>query len=105
MRTPISLVSLAAAAVGLAGLAATGSTASAQADDSAVAALAQHPGIARAADGQGFVERGTIVDADGTTHIRLDRTSTGSASSAATSSSTRPRRRLDRTPARRSRRR
>ncbi|PUA80657.1 M4 family metallopeptidase [Nocardioides currus] len=74
MRTPISLVSLAAAAVGLAGLASTGGAASAADNDGAVAALTSSPAIARAATGQGFVERGTIVDADGTTHTRMDRT-------------------------------
>jgi zinc metalloprotease ZmpA len=77
MRTPISLASLAAAAVGLAGFAATGVTAVAAPADSAISALSQHPGIARAATGQGFVERDTIVDADGTTHTRLDRTFRG----------------------------
>ena len=78
MRTPISLASLAAAAVGLAGLAATGVAAdAAPTDHDAADALRQHPGIARAATGQGFVERDTIVDADGTTHTRMDRTFRG----------------------------
>lgn len=76
MRTPTTLAALAAAAVGLAGLAATGSAGAAPADD-AIAALTQHPGIARAATGQGFVERSTLVDADGTTHTRVDRTFRG----------------------------
>ena len=75
MRTPISLASLAAAALGLAGLAVTGATAdAASSGDSAIAALRQHPGVARAATGQAFVERGSIVDANGTTHTRVDRT-------------------------------
>lgn len=81
MRTPLSLAAIAATAVGLAGLAATGATAdaapTASSDDSAVAALSEHPGIARAATGQGFIERDTLVDADGTTHTRLDRTFKG----------------------------
>jgi Zn-dependent metalloprotease len=43
----------------------------------ALAALQRHPGAARATDGQGFVVRATIVDADGGTHVRFDRTLDG----------------------------
>ncbi len=43
----------------------------------AVAALERHPGAARDTDGQGFVARTTLVDADGTSHVRLDRTLDG----------------------------
>ncbi|WP_245644615.1 M4 family metallopeptidase [Nocardioides jensenii] len=42
--------------------------------DDAVAALGAHPGAARASDGQAFRTGSTIVDADGTTHVRMQRT-------------------------------
>ncbi|KRF15897.1 peptidase [Nocardioides sp. Soil796] len=42
--------------------------------DDAVGALNAHPGAARAADGQAFQVGRTIVDADGTTHVRMQRT-------------------------------
>ena len=35
----------------------------------AIAALKDHPGAARATDGQKFVVRDTIVDSNGTTHV------------------------------------
>jgi Zn-dependent metalloprotease len=38
-----------------------------------VAALQDHPGAARAAAGQRFVVTNTIVDRDGSTHVRMDR--------------------------------
>ena len=41
--------------------------------DSAIEALAQHPVLARAADGQSFQTVSTLVDRDGTTHVRLNR--------------------------------
>ncbi|MBS2937494.1 M4 family metallopeptidase [Nocardioides sp. J2M5] len=40
----------------------------------ALSALQQHPGAARAVAGQEFVVRSTLVDPDGSTHVRLDRT-------------------------------
>ena len=40
----------------------------------ALAALAEHPGAARAAQGQGFAVRGALRDADGGSHVRVDRT-------------------------------
>ncbi len=40
----------------------------------AIAALQRHPGAARASDGQGFTATHTMVDRDGTTHVRLERT-------------------------------
>jgi zinc metalloprotease ZmpA len=42
--------------------------------DSALEALAKHPALARAADGQSFQTVSTLVDADGATHVRLNRT-------------------------------
>lgn len=44
---------------------------------SVIEALAQHPGAARAADGQRFVRVSTLVDSDGTTHVRMNRTYRG----------------------------
>ena len=43
----------------------------------ALAALRRHPGAARAVDGQAFVARATLVDADGSSHVRFDRTLDG----------------------------
>ncbi|RYB95471.1 M4 family peptidase [Nocardioides oleivorans] len=43
----------------------------------ALAALERHPGAARATDGQAFVATGTVTDADGSTHVRFDRTIDG----------------------------
>lgn len=43
----------------------------------ALAALGSHDGAARATEGQDFVARSTVVDPDGTTHVRLDRTLDG----------------------------
>ena len=43
----------------------------------ALAALVRRPGAARAADGQAFVARTTLIDADGSSHVRFDRTLDG----------------------------
>ncbi len=43
----------------------------------ALAALQRHPGAARATDGQAFVARTTLVDPDGSSHVRFDRTLDG----------------------------
>jgi Zn-dependent metalloprotease len=43
----------------------------------ALAALQRHPGAARAADGQAFVAAETLVDPDGSSHVRFDRTLDG----------------------------
>ncbi|KQV72803.1 peptidase [Nocardioides sp. Root122] len=43
----------------------------------ALAALGAHPRAARASDGQAFVARSSVVDADGTSHVRFDRTLDG----------------------------
>jgi len=45
--------------------------------ESALGALAEHPGAARAADGQAFRVTRTVVDPDGTTHVRMERTFRG----------------------------
>ncbi len=78
MRKTAGLATLAALALSAAGATSLGSPAGAATaagpGADALAALAAHPGVARAADGQQFVVRGTLTDADGTTHVRMDRT-------------------------------
>ncbi len=44
---------------------------------SAVAAARSHPAATRTGDGQSFTARDVVVDADGTSHVRLDRTYRG----------------------------
>ena len=44
---------------------------------SAVQALLAHPGAALASDGTAFKVTGTVTDADGSTHVRIDRTYRG----------------------------
>lgn len=83
MRTTWGIAGLAALAIGTLGVQSGGGAATAAsaptADPAAaaIAALQQHPGAARAADGQAFTVVDTIVDADGSTHVRLDRTYQG----------------------------
>jgi Zn-dependent metalloprotease len=43
----------------------------------ALSALQRHPGAARATDGQAFVAGATLVDADGSSHVRFERTLDG----------------------------
>lgn len=43
----------------------------------ALAALQRHPGAARATDGQAFVAGTSVVDADGSSHVRFERTLDG----------------------------
>ena len=50
---------------------------SADAVSGALAALERHPGAARATDGQAFVAGATLVDPDGSSHVRLERTLDG----------------------------
>ena len=50
---------------------------SADAVSEALAALQRHPGAARATDGQAFVAGTTLVDPDGSSHVRLERTLDG----------------------------
>ena len=65
---------LATAVVGVQSGSATGQAVrSADTTATAVAALQNHPGLARATTGQRFVVNDTIVDRDGTTHVRMDR--------------------------------
>jgi Zn-dependent metalloprotease len=75
MRRTASLVAAVIAVGGAASVAPAAQAASSQglAAD-AVRALSSHPRAARAADGQNFAVKDTIVDRDGTTHVRLDRT-------------------------------
>ena len=79
MRSTRLLASLAVAAVSTTGIA-LGTPAGAQAAPdrpSALEALASHPGLARATDGQAFTVTDRSVDKDGTTHVRMDRTYRG----------------------------
>ena len=56
----------------------TGSAhADAGAAQAAVSALRAHPGAARATDGQAFRAGPTVRDANGSTHVRLQRTIDG----------------------------
>jgi Zn-dependent metalloprotease len=80
-RTTWGLAAAAALAAGTVGLQAT--TAGSQAarpqttdrtDAAAVKALTAHPAAALTARGQHFVVTGRVVDPDGTTHVRLQRT-------------------------------
>ncbi|CAM3623506.1 M4 family metallopeptidase [Nocardioides zeicaulis] len=85
MRRTAGLAALAVAAATAAALpmtaatSATGGTPAARADvvTDALAALQQHPGAARDAAGQRFVARTTVVDPDGSSHVRFDRTLDG----------------------------
>ncbi|MCF6377223.1 M4 family metallopeptidase [Nocardioides KLBMP 9356] len=84
MRRTAGLAAFAVAAVTAAALPLTTATSaqgapSARPDaiGTALAGLTAHPGAARAADGQAFVARETITDADGSTHVRFDRTLDG----------------------------
>ncbi len=86
MRKSLSLAAVAAMAVGTIGLqaATAGTEAAGRAgtapDRSAAAALralASHPGSALDSRGTGFVVTSRIVDRDGTTHVRMDRTYQG----------------------------
>ena len=87
MRRTIGLAAaavLAAGTIAAQGAAASGAPTQATASQAgrgpaaaAVAALAAHPGAARAAQGQAFSATRTVTDADGTTHVRLDRTYRG----------------------------
>jgi Zn-dependent metalloprotease len=45
--------------------------------ESALDSLAAHPRLARDADGQAFVVRDVLVDRDGSSHVRMDRTYQG----------------------------
>jgi Zn-dependent metalloprotease len=85
MRRTAGLAALAVAAATAAAVPMTaastaqGATAASRADvvPGALAALQRHPGAARSADGQAFVAGTTVVDPDGSTHVRFDRTLDG----------------------------
>lgn len=80
MRRTWGLAGLAAVAIGTLGVAGGGGTtnaAAAPAPDvasAAIDALLAHPTAARASDGTAFTVTDTVVDDDGATHVRLDRT-------------------------------
>ena len=85
MRKSLSLAAVAALAAGTLGLqAATAVTQAAPSQlttstdsASALRALKAHPGAALTSRGTGFVVTGRVVDPDGSTHVRLDRTYRG----------------------------
>ncbi|MBL0747416.1 M4 family metallopeptidase [Nocardioides baculatus] len=84
MRRTAGLAALAVAAAAAAALPLTTVTsaqgaapAAPDVTGSALAALQRHPGAARAADGQAFVAGTTVVDPDGSSHVRFDRTLDG----------------------------
>ncbi|MET0523177.1 MAG: M4 family metallopeptidase [Nocardioides sp.] len=64
---------LATAVVGVQSGSATGQAGRSDKAATAISALQNHPGAARAATGQKFVVTDTIVDRDGSTHVRMDR--------------------------------
>ena len=78
MRSSRALAALAVAALSTTGLT-LGAAPGAQSADRATAleALAAHPGAARAADGQAFTKVAEVVDRDGGTHVRMNRTYRG----------------------------
>lgn len=76
MRRAAGIAALAVVAAATTGMAGT-STVNAAPKDPAVMALSNlksHPAAARATDGQAFQVKSTIVDKNGTTHVRMDRT-------------------------------
>ncbi len=89
MRKSLGLAAAAILAAGTLGAQSTGASAApspastaVKADPSAAAAsaleaLGAHPGIARAAVEQEFMPTETMVDRDGSTHVRMDRTYKG----------------------------
>ena len=81
MRSISGLALAAVCAVGVVGTQAGSATGqpvlSPDTASAAVSALQDHPGAARAAAGQAFTATGTLVDANGTTHVRMDRTYRG----------------------------
>ncbi|ANH39043.1 Transglutaminase-activating metalloprotease precursor [Nocardioides dokdonensis FR1436] len=90
MRTTMGLATAAVLAVGSLGLGAATATTSQAAPaapaaaaertdvaQAAIDALRDHPGAARSSQGQALLVADTIVDPDGGTHVRLDRTYQG----------------------------
>ncbi|WP_125038730.1 M4 family metallopeptidase [Nocardioides sp. LS1] len=81
MRRTLGLATAAVLAAGTMGVQAadaSGQTArTANTGVSAITALQQHPGAARATDGQAFRVTDTIIDKDGTSHVRMSRTIDG----------------------------
>ncbi len=64
---------LATAVVGAQSGSATGQAVRSDKAATAISALQNHPGAARHTTGQKFVVTDTIVDRDGSTHVRMDR--------------------------------
>ncbi len=84
MRRSAGLAALALAAATAAALPVTAATSAQGATTSrsdvtgsAFAALQRHPGAARSTEGQAFVAGTTVVDPDGSSHVRFDRTLDG----------------------------
>ena len=78
MRSSRAIAALVVAAASTTGLT-LGASAGAHSADRATAleVLAAHPGVARAAQGQAFAKVATVVDRDGGTHVRMNRTYRG----------------------------
>src|SRR4051794_23196358 len=93
-RSTAFTLALALGSAGVVGLAAPGYGATTPQQKSALAvaeeAIATHPGAMAAAAGDSFVERTSTRDADGATHVHLDRLHDGLPVRAATSSCTTP---------------
>jgi Zn-dependent metalloprotease len=84
MRRTLALAAVSALAAGTLGLQAAttatqaaGGTTPDRSADAAIRALAAHPLAARSSRGTGFVVTSRVVDRDGTTHVRMDRTYQG----------------------------
>ena len=74
MRRTLGLATAAVLAAGTLGIQTADAARPATPARSATGALADHPGAARAADGQAFRVTHTVVDPDGATHVRMERT-------------------------------
>jgi zinc metalloprotease ZmpA len=73
MRRTLGLATAAVLAAGTLGVQTADAARPPARAGSALSALAEHPGAARAADGQAFRATSTIVDPDGATHVRMER--------------------------------
>jgi len=74
MRRTFGLATAAVLAAGTLGVQTADAARPSTPTGSALGALADHPGAARAADGQAFRVTRTLVDPDGATHVRMERT-------------------------------
>ena len=73
MRRTLGLAAAAVLAAGTLGVQTADAARPPARAGSALSALAEHPGAARAADGQAFRATRIIVDPDGATHVRMER--------------------------------